>query len=263
MTQPPSFAPILAAESAHFRDVLAGADPGARVPTCPDWDATDLLWHLAEVQWFWGQIAARDVTPDELEHPARPQDRGELLAFFDQADADLRSALEALSADEPRWMWTQDPALHVAGYLLRRQAHEAAIHRIDAELTAGVAVTDLDPDFAADGVEEVVRVMYGREHRALTFTPDAGRIVALVADDVDQRWLLQLGREGGEVAGHGTVDDANFRPVETGEPVATITGNAQDLDRWLWNRPTARPLRRSGDESVLAALDEILTEGLQ
>jgi hypothetical protein len=34
----------------------ARPDGAVRVPACPDWDADDLLWHLAEVQWFWGTI---------------------------------------------------------------------------------------------------------------------------------------------------------------------------------------------------------------
>jgi hypothetical protein len=42
----------LRADSRRFREVLAACDPAARVPGCPDWDAGDLLWHLAGVQWF-------------------------------------------------------------------------------------------------------------------------------------------------------------------------------------------------------------------
>ena len=50
-------------------------------------------------------------------------------------------------------MWADDKTV---GYIRRRQAHEALIHRLDAELTAG-AVTPLDPDLAADGVLRVPR----------------------------------------------------------------------------------------------------------
>jgi hypothetical protein len=42
----------LARESARFADVLRAAPAPARVPTCPEWDAVDLLWHLARVQWL-------------------------------------------------------------------------------------------------------------------------------------------------------------------------------------------------------------------
>lgn len=43
----------LAGNPARFVKVLAQAPTGRRVPTCPDWDADDLLWHLGQVQWCW------------------------------------------------------------------------------------------------------------------------------------------------------------------------------------------------------------------
>ncbi|WP_235738737.1 maleylpyruvate isomerase N-terminal domain-containing protein [Nocardioides alcanivorans] len=42
-------------ESARFRAVLTDADPEARVPSCPEWNAADLLRHLTEVQYFWAR----------------------------------------------------------------------------------------------------------------------------------------------------------------------------------------------------------------
>ncbi|WP_298758133.1 maleylpyruvate isomerase N-terminal domain-containing protein, partial [uncultured Nocardioides sp.] len=67
-----SYSAHLRRESTRFRDVLALTPSQARVPTCPDWDADDLLWHLAEVQWFWGGVvAARPAGPPE-QHPQRP-----------------------------------------------------------------------------------------------------------------------------------------------------------------------------------------------
>src|SRR5580698_7406385 len=51
----------IAAESARFAQALAGARDQAAVPTCPGWNADDLLWHLGEVQWFWGTIVRDGV----------------------------------------------------------------------------------------------------------------------------------------------------------------------------------------------------------
>ena len=70
-------------ESARFREVLAGCDPAARVPSCPDWSAADLLWHLATVQRWWAEVvtarpsrpalAVRRVGgPTRVERPADP-----------------------------------------------------------------------------------------------------------------------------------------------------------------------------------------------
>src|SRR5450759_2015949 len=49
----------LARDSARFLEVLRNTPPQTGVTTCPDWDADDLLWHLAEVQWFWSAIVGR------------------------------------------------------------------------------------------------------------------------------------------------------------------------------------------------------------
>ena len=52
----PTYLDHIRTESARFREVLADCDPSARVPACPDWDAADLLWHLAGVQVFWAKV---------------------------------------------------------------------------------------------------------------------------------------------------------------------------------------------------------------
>ena len=71
-------------ESARFREVLTVADPAARVPGCPDWDADDLLWHLTTVQQFWAtMVIDRPSGPDDYEEPTRPDLRDDLFSAFD------------------------------------------------------------------------------------------------------------------------------------------------------------------------------------
>jgi Mycothiol maleylpyruvate isomerase N-terminal domain len=64
----------LARESARFAEAISAAPAGAPVSCCPDWNADDLLWHLGEVQWFWGTIVRERVTADQAEalKPPRP-----------------------------------------------------------------------------------------------------------------------------------------------------------------------------------------------
>ncbi|HWC24090.1 MAG TPA: maleylpyruvate isomerase N-terminal domain-containing protein [Flexivirga sp.] len=258
----PDFLTTIRDESARFRAALAEC-PDRPVPTCPDWSTDDLLWHLAEVQWFWGTIVSENVSePDGLQHPQRPEGREATLAAFDDASRALQETLRDTPADEERWMWTVDASLHSAGYILRRQAHEALIHRVDAELTADIDVSAVDADLAADGIDEVVDVMYGRDHPLVTFAPTQDRVVELVATDADRRWVLQLGRETASIDGE-EIDDANFRPAPNATVTATISGTAADLDLWLWNRPTHGDLARAGDQATLAAMDEVLAEGMQ
>ena len=84
----------------------------------------------------------------------------------------------------------------------------------------------------------------------------------MVATDVDRHWVLQLGRETATIDGE-VIDDANFRPAPKATATATISGTAEDLDLWLWNRPTHADLTRSGDQATLDAMDEVLAEGMQ
>jgi uncharacterized damage-inducible protein DinB len=52
---------IIRTEAQRLADVLAVAEPEARCPTCPDWSASDLLWHLTMVHFFWAGVLARDA----------------------------------------------------------------------------------------------------------------------------------------------------------------------------------------------------------
>ena len=97
------------------------------------------------------------------------------------ASARLVAALESVDpADMLDLVDRPDRRLH-----RRRQAHEALIHRLDAELTAG-AVSGLDPALAADGVQECLAVMYGGSPAWGTFTPGEGA-APVDLTDVDQR----------------------------------------------------------------------------
>ena len=106
------------------------------MPSCPDWTADDLLWHLAWVQSWWATIVRDNITgPDARQLlPERPAARPGLLEFYDQASQDLREILSTVSADTPAWTWSDD---HTVRFLGHKQAHEALIHGFDAEITAG------------------------------------------------------------------------------------------------------------------------------
>ncbi|MCU1536834.1 MAG: hypothetical protein JWP82_1185 [Humibacillus sp.] len=263
---PVPFLRHLREDSARFRDVLAAASAQATVPTCPQWRADDLLWHLADVQWFWGEIAERGLTdPAELDaldagRPARPTDPEALLEAYDTATERLQRVLADLGPETPLWMWADDKT---AGYILRRQAHEALIHRVDAELTAGER-TSIDPRLACDGVDEALRVMRGHEPEdELTHVATAGP-VTVAAVDTMHTWTVTPVRVTGTWNGDA-VDVERFLvtdgPAGTGA-VAEIAGTAADLDCWLWNRPTEGVVTREGDEAALAAVDRVLSDSI-
>src|SRR5215831_1362882 len=255
----------LARESARFEAALRGTAPTAPVPSCPGWDADDLLWHLGEVQWFWGTVVREGITGEQAEElkPDRPAGRDGLLAFYERVSRDLGAILAGRAPDSPAWTWSDD---HTAGFIRRRQAHEALIHRIDAELTADRR-TPLDPPLSADGVDEALRVMYGGLPGWGTFTPDQDApALRLRATDTGDSWLVTFGRFTGTDPGDGTsYDEPGIRAADRdpGTPAAAeMAGRAADLDCWLWHRPPVTPVEASGDARVLSRFEATIAPGI-
>lgn len=252
----------VARESTRFAEVLRGCDPGLPVPSCPEWTAADLLWHLGTVQWFWASVVAdRLQGVDGLDEPARPVTHDALLAFFEEQTDRLRTTLGSTDPAEPVYMWAADKT---AGYVARRQAHEALIHRLDAELTAG-AVTALDATLAADGVDEALGMMFGGCPPWGTFTPSTDR-VDVVASDTGDVVAVALGRFTGTDPGTGTSYDEDDLSTTAADPAtlaqATVTGRAEDLDAWLWHRRGTDPLTVTGDREVFTRLERVLAQPL-
>jgi uncharacterized protein (TIGR03083 family) len=247
-------------ESARFLTVLRDADPRARVPSCPDWDAADLLWHLTEVQWFWATIVEeRRQDPEGLEEPTRPEQYGELVAAFEEQASRLLRVLSDADPDTEVYMWADDGTV---GYIRRRQAHEALIHRLDAELTTG-AVTPLDPVLASDGVHEALDVMFGGCPPWGSFEPTGTRIDVRVTD-TGLTVPVVLGRFTGTDPDDGTTYDQEVLSVRAADPAvpadAVVSGSAGDLDAWLWHRRDAEGLTVGGDRAAFDRLAAALAQ---
>lgn len=238
-------------ESARFRAALNGCRPDARVPSCPEWDAADLLWHVTEVQDFWAWIVRhRPAGPDERTAPPRPASYAELLAAAESATARLATALAEADPTEHAWSWADEQTV---AFTLRRQAHEALIHRVDAEQTAGTR-SPIDRDLAADGVEEALDVMYGGSPPFGSFTAD-GQTVRIDLTDAGVAIWVQLGRFTG-TSDEGTVLDGDdlrvIHPADAtaAEPAAVVCGEAGVLDTWLWRRADDAGITVHGDHAA-------------
>lgn len=232
------FSAFVRSESALFAAALADLDPAARVPACPDWTAADLLWHLGEVQWFWSTVvAARPARPDGYTEPPRPVGHADLLQFFDTATRALSDGLDSAADAEPCWSWFE--GAHNVGFARRRQAHEALIHRVDAEQAAGRDPA-VDAELATDGIAEVFDWMLGSapdwaEHRA------DGPVGVVTTTDTGRRWLVQIGHWSGTSpsSGRAYTGRATLRVADAGTPAFSVAGAARELDLWLWNRGTS------------------------
>lgn len=253
-------------ETARFADALAQLPDDARVPTCPDWAAVDLLWHLAEVQWFWATVVARRAADPEslgVPQPQRPPARSDLAALSERCGADLATALAERDPAEHCWTWADEQTV---GWVARRQAHEALIHRLDAELTAG-SPTPLDPALALDGVDEALRLMFGGVPGWAQFRCDPQDVVRIAETATNHSRLLTVGRLQGDRPDSGlSVDEPAFEvlDVDDGRPAAgTVRGLAAHLDSWMWNRAEVTAVERSGSARVLDGVAAVLKVGVQ
>lgn len=253
----------LGQDSARFVEVLSRTAYESAVPTCPGWTAADLLFHLAEVQAFWARIVGRRLTTAEEVgelSTTRPDDDGELPALFAEWTGLLQQALRDTSPDTAVWTWANE---QTAGFCGRRQAHEALIHRLDAELTAG-ARTPIDAALAADGVDEVLGVMYGEPPAWGTFTPDHDHVVRFAATDTGDAWSVTIGRFAGLEPGDGAEHESDCLDwvAEDVAPTASVSAAAADLDCWLWRRPPEGEITVTGSESTLDRLTAVMADGV-
>lgn len=206
----------------------------APVPSCPGWQVRDLLRHQGHVHRWAGRFVTerlQDAVPEPSEAEilaADPPDE-QLLDWFCEGHAALVAALRAAPPDLT--CWTFLPAPSPLAFWARRQAHETAIHRVDAEQAADGAVSTTDSAFAADGIDELIMGFLGRHERRLTDEQRAGgrRRVCLQSTDVAGEWQVELTEDGRRAA-------MVRRGSSDGAAACTLAGPAAGLYLVLWNR---------------------------
>ena len=291
---------VIREESDRLATILAATDPDRQVPTCADWTAADLLWHLTQVHEFWGGILATGALPEAqpgavVEHIAAPPEDPPQLRVRGPAATDLLlGQLARRTDDEPAWFWFA--ADRSVGIIRRMQTHEATIHRVDAELTAALPVTRIAPTVALAGLQHMIEVMWPAQ---LDRIPDWAKTTPvarahLAADDQEpvtvliSRWRGTRPRDGRSFdvpvaepmpqehrspatgsRGAGTAGDP-AADVLRELPAAEVTGTAQALNLWAWGRGLALdaaagatpPMRITGDQSAVAELAALIDEGI-
>jgi uncharacterized protein (TIGR03083 family) len=193
----------------------------APVSSCPGWTIRDLTEHLIGIHyWVLDAIGGKGGT--ELERPPATDDRLP-DAFLTSTDL-LLTALDQ-DPETPCWTFGDRQSL---SFWQRRQPHEHQIHRWDLETALGHAAT-LDSELASDGVDEVVTFFWPRQI-TLGRTAEPFGQLALRVTGSERSWLL-----------------GNL--TSTSEPVASLSGSAEDLLLALWKRlpADAATLTWSGD----------------
>jgi uncharacterized protein (TIGR03083 family) len=241
----PAHIDALRTEGARMAAAAAGADPDGVVPTCPEWVVRDLIRHTGAVhRWATGFVADGRTEPSGLEEAAGawPAD-DDLAVWLEQGCADLVGALTGASDDLQCWTFLAAPSPRAMW--ARRQAHETAMHRVDAQLATGITVTRCAPAFAADGIDELLVLFVPRRRSKLRADPAAS--LGVRCSDVDATWQVCMDADGvTTTAGAGAGAGAD----------CTISGTAHDLYLALWRRTTADDLALEGDRAVLGRFSE-------
>lgn len=219
----------------------ADLDLDAGIPGCPDWRLRDLLRHIGGVhRWATAHVAQRLTQPmaaeDEEALFAQAPDDAALLDCFRAGHATLVRALTEAEPDLACWSFL--PAPSPLAFWARRQAHETGIHRADVESAAG-SISAFPPDFAADGIDELLYGFAARPHRKLRADPP--RTLSLHAADAGRDWLVRIGPERVEVRDGAAADRRD----------CTVRGTASDLYLLLWNRRSPDGLDVAGDATLL------------
>lgn len=186
------------------------------VPSCPGWTVERVLGHTAKVH-RWAAHTVRTGTGDGFGYQRPEPDQ--LISHFLSGLDELIVALRQAPEDRPiRTLWAcRSPRLFWA----RRQAHETAIHRVDVELAVGYGVVEFEPDFAADGIDELTMGMLPHRLNAA----DGPASVVIEPLDRNASWTVQIAAAG-----------VNVRREAISGAELNVFGLSSDLYRWVWNR---------------------------
>ena len=218
------------------------------VPTCPGWDMRELVRHLGMIHlWAAGHVAFPHEEPDfETEEEELASfteywptlgtfwpDDDELIDWYVETHSNLVSSLEAAPDDVDSWTFL--PAPTPKAMWARRQAHETAVHRFDAEEASGDE-SGFDAAFADDGIDELLAAF---APRGTSFPVDEASSMLVHATDTGTRWHVTMSPEG----------ITTFKG--TGPTDVTLAGRATDLYLAVWNRGDDSAIDVDGDLDVL------------
>ena len=234
-------------EGEWLADAAERAGLDATVPPCAPWQVKDLLRHIGYVHRW----AARHITerpdqiingPSEEEILSGGADDAGLLAWFRDGHAALAQTLA--TADPAVACATFMPAPSPLAFWARRQAHETAIHRADADSAAGT-MPEYESGFAADGIDELI-TGFGRRRKYQPRSTASGTRLRVLATDTGDAWLVEA--QGGGLQPRRDADGQE-------EAGCTVSGPASGLYLYLWNRADAARagVTVAGDPGLLSA----------
>lgn len=225
------------------RLVAAGRSaPDANVPSCPEWDLTELVKHVGGAhRWVESMVSAR--SSEMLPFPKRPRGWSEVAAWYEGGLELLVRALREAGPEVLVWNWMANgagPAL----FWFRRMAHETSIHRWDAENAVGDP-RPIGAELAVDGVDEAIAMLAMR--LSMQPEPALSGSIGIEATDADFSRTLRLTP--------GTLEQVDGI-ADTG---MAVRGTASDIQLWLTGRSasSASSISVEGDRAIADALGAI------
>ncbi|MFC7848549.1 maleylpyruvate isomerase family mycothiol-dependent enzyme [Arthrobacter sp. NPDC057388] len=174
------------------------------VPACPGWTLNELCGHLGSIE-RWAAAVVR--SGEQVQAAAPPKENA--AAWFLDGIPQFLATMTSLNPAAPCWNFGPPP--RTAGFWLRRQAHEHAIHLVDAHQASGLPDPEFAEDFLVDGIDEALAMFAPRQIR-LERMADPGRAVAFRVHG-GTTWI-----------------------VGAGEIVASVAAVPQEMYLGLWGR---------------------------
>jgi uncharacterized protein (TIGR03083 family) len=243
----------LAADHGDLRDAAASVELTVPVPTCPGWTMGDLVFHVAEVYLHKVTVMRTGQWPEQWPPPGQAHQAE--LPMLGRAYGELIAEFRTRQPTDPTPTWYDLD--ETVAFWIRRMAQETVVHRIDAELAAGLPVTPVPDDLAVDGVDEVLKRFLGYDAGALDRV-EGGHL----AGDSGQDTITVL---AGQAA--WTVRPSPHEVVVTdgpGEnPRVVIQAAPDPMLRWLWGRAADNTVRLTGEQAWADYLRRMLTAATQ
>jgi uncharacterized protein (TIGR03083 family) len=212
-------------------------DLDAPVTACPGWVLADLIEHLGTVHVWVRQCLSSDPDgrPPRWDSLPPAPGRTALASWYVDVHGQMTDALAADDLDRPV---TTFMGKQTVAWWIRRQAHETAVHRWDAQAANGTPMP-IDTDLAIDGVDELLDMVVPRFGAKIGGNGETIHLHAIDDDTGAGEWLLTLGSDGTTVTkGHQKGD-------------AAVRATASDLILLLWGRRAVDDLEVHGDAELV------------
>jgi len=240
------------ASTAAVAGVVDGGDLALPIPTCPEWTLRQLATHVGRAQRWAATIvstrSAEFVPFRSVPHGRLPDDPAEHAGWLTSGARQIIASVRGCPQEQ---VWSNGGGLAPATYWARRMCHETVVHAADALLAAGQPA-EVDPDIAADGIDEWLTVLCasaGIEPDRRAAALPQGRSLHVHATDDGLagagEWLVRHEPDGVVVdRAHGRGDVAVTGPASAlllmlvrrrpaDDPALTVHGDPAVLAGWL------------------------------